>query len=181
MGSPCFLQSHPREGRGRNGANKTLKVFCRRRMMPEAAASQHGSPGVGVGGLLKDAHSNRGTPAGSPCLPGFLLSGAVFPSQPPPTQIQARKGRGSGDQGCLLLSTLSSTPIMRARPLRRPINAWAKSTFLEAELRLAGAAVSQVGIPQGCSRSIKDVRSPEPRRSNLPHKQDAPLHKAGGG
>lgn len=78
------------------------------------------------------------------------------------------------DQGCLLLSTPSSTPITRARPHHQPISSLGKSTFLWG---LGGDWLKELSVRWASRKDAARVlgtRSPEWRRSNLPHKQDVP-------
>lgn len=76
------------------------------------------------------------------------------------------------DQGCLLLSTPSSTPITRARPLCCPIGSLGKSTFPRGPGR---DWLEQLSVKRASRKDAAGVlapRSPERRRSNLTHKQD---------
>lgn len=78
----------------------------------------------------------------------------------------------SVDQGCLLLSTPSSTPITRARPPPRPIGSLGKSTFPRGP---GGYWLEQLSVKRASRKDAAGVlgtRSPELRGSNLPYKQD---------
>lgn len=98
-------------------------------------------------------------------------------------ELASRALPAAVDQGCLLLSTPSSTPITRARPPRRPIGSLGKSTFLRG---LSGDWLGQLSVKRASRKDAAGVlgtRSPERRRSNLPHKQAVPppTIKLGGG
>lgn len=87
------------------------------------------------------------------------------------------------DQGCLLVSTPSSTPITRARPHRHPIRSLGKSTFPRGS---GGDWLRQLSVKWASRKDAAGVlgtRSPERGRSNLPHKQDVapPIKREGWG
>lgn len=86
------------------------------------------------------------------------------------------------DQGCLLLSTPNNTPITRARPPRRPISSLGNSTFPRG---WGGDWLKRLSVRWASRKDAAGVlgtRSPEQRRSNLPHKQDpSPSPKEGVG
>lgn len=118
---------------------------------------------------------------------GFLLSWCSPSSErgraagiPSPPRL-ALPRLASVDQGCLLLSTRSSTPITTARPPPCPIGSLGKSTFPRG---LSSDWLGQLSVKRASRKDAAGVlgtRSPELRRSNLPYKQDAPPNKAGRG
>lgn len=127
-------------------------------------------------GALRDAHSrllywaapHRLPAAGSFCLGCCPQLGARA------RELASCALPSAVDQGCLLLSTPSSTPIMRARPPCLPISSLGKSTFLRG---LGSDWLGQLSVKRASRKDAAGVlgtRSPERRRSNLPHKQAVP-------
>ena len=134
-------------------------------------------------GALKDAHSCLlfwGTLGRLPAVGSFCLGAA--PAQGEDLRRASRALPASVDQGCLLLSTPSSTPITRARPPPCPIGSLGKSTFPRCP---GGDWLGQLSVKRASRKDAARVlgtRSPERRRGNLLYKQDVgPPSKAGGG